>query len=606
METSPISAAATWSPSTDAASYTPSADNSNFQRVLQQMDPAGDGVSSRVSQKVTPPVTPKVDNQSSPTVTTTLSTSAGQSASQRVSPGVTSNISKGISPATGAPPDGSRPSISSLTASSKGKTKSKEKASVLAASKANGEQPGVANLPARSSLTARQEAKQQIAAKGFNAPEPKEDHANSAATTGTAIAVVVPVAPDVLSNPSLSADSHTTSLDSTPADATPRTAPGSSGISSNPDAPATAADSSAAAKPHALHPTAVASNAASNATQQAALPAVESADATIGAAYGAALLSRASQALLNSHPALAPETFPNPNSAPSHSTPRTGTSSEPTTRSRPQATAASANSSASPEKANGTPAAILHDSSLSAAAPASAHSSSVQAVAASLSATPASTAADSAQSATQLATQSAAQSATQSATQSAAVVFAQPSVAQSSPAPAQAQVQSNAIPDPPRMVDSGQLRMTPNSSELKISVQLPELGKVEVRAVTARDVTTAHLTTFRHDALPVLAADRTGLEQMLKSRDVVLGSFDSHTQGQSAGQQRQQSFQPFAPILWWRHIHCCHGNSLRHRRSQRFQPRSRITPASAFAFRCKENECKEPHSRSRLKENDTT
>lgn len=89
--------------------------------------------------------------------------------------------------------------------------------------------------------------------------------------------------------------------------------------------------------------------------------------------------------------------------------------------------------------------------------------------------------------------------------------------------------------------------MTPNSSELKISVQLPELGKVEVRAVTARDVTTAHLTTFRHDALPVLAAGRTGLEQMLKSRDVVLGSFDSHTQGQSAGQQRQQSFQPFAP-----------------------------------------------------------
>lgn len=90
-------------------------------------------------------------------------------------------------------------------------------------------------------------------------------------------------------------------------------------------------------------------------------------------------------------------------------------------------------------------------------------------------------------------------------------------------------------------MDSGQLRVTQNNSELKISVQLPELGKVEVRAVTAHDVTTAHLTAFRHDALPVLAADRTGLEQALKSRDVVLGSFASHTQGQSAGQQRQQS-----------------------------------------------------------------
>jgi flagellar hook-length control protein FliK len=96
-------------------------------------------------------------------------------------------------------------------------------------------------------------------------------------------------------------------------------------------------------------------------------------------------------------------------------------------------------------------------------------------------------------------------------------------------------------------MDSGQLRVTPNSNELKISVQLPELGKVEVRAVTAHDITTAHLTAFRHDAMPVLSADRTALEQALKSRDVVLGSFASNAQGQSAGQQRQQSAQSFAP-----------------------------------------------------------
>jgi len=113
----------------------------------------------------------------------------------------------------------------------------------------------------------------------------------------------------------------------------------------------------------------------------------------------------------------------------------------------------------------------------------------------------------------------------------------------------QPQIQSNPIPDPPRMVDSGQLQVTPNHSELKISVQVPELGKVEVRAVTAHDVTTAHLTAFRHDALQVLAADRTGLEQALKSRDVILGSFNSSTQGNSnaqghsGGQQRQPNSQ---------------------------------------------------------------
>lgn len=96
-------------------------------------------------------------------------------------------------------------------------------------------------------------------------------------------------------------------------------------------------------------------------------------------------------------------------------------------------------------------------------------------------------------------------------------------------------------------MDSGQLRVTPNSSELKISVQLPELGKVEVRAVTAHDVTTAHLTAFRHDALPTLAADRTVLEEALKSRDVVLGSFASNAQGQAAGDQRQHGSPSMPP-----------------------------------------------------------
>jgi hypothetical protein len=69
-----------------------------------------------------------------------------------------------------------------------------------------------------------------------------------------------------------------------------------------------------------------------------------------------------------------------------------------------------------------------------------------------------------------------------------------------------------------------------NSSELKISVQLPELGKVEVRAVTSHDVTTAHLTTFRHDTLQVLAADRGALEQALKLRNVTLASLESRGQ----------------------------------------------------------------------------
>jgi hypothetical protein len=111
------------------------------------------------------------------------------------------------------------------------------------------------------------------------------------------------------------------------------------------------------------------------------------------------------------------------------------------------------------------------------------------------------------------------------------------------------QLQPSAGAAPSHMVDSGQFQTRGNNSELKISVQLPELGKVEVRAVTSRDVTTAHLTTNHPDALQVLAADRTTLEQALKSRDVILGTLDSHAQnshGQSGGEQRQQSSQSSA------------------------------------------------------------
>lgn len=96
------------------------------------------------------------------------------------------------------------------------------------------------------------------------------------------------------------------------------------------------------------------------------------------------------------------------------------------------------------------------------------------------------------------------------------------------------------------MVDTAQLRVAANSSELKVSVQLPDLGKVEVRAVTSHDGTTAHLTAAHQDALQVLRADRSGLEQVLKARDVLLGSMESSAQGHSDGQQRQQNSQSTA------------------------------------------------------------
>lgn len=153
----------------------------------------------------------------------------------------------------------------------------------------------------------------------------------------------------------------------------------------------------------------------------------------------------------------------------------------------------------------------------------------------------------------------------------------QPSLAQPDPAPGQAAAQSvvlqsaaavqSATPAPSvlapkpqgttqtapnaaaagsQMLDSAQLHVGENSSQLKISVQLPELGKIEVRAVSAHDVTTAHLTAFRPEALPVLAESRAALEQALKSHDIVLGSLDSHAshsqaQGQAGGNPQQQS-----------------------------------------------------------------
>jgi len=122
----------------------------------------------------------------------------------------------------------------------------------------------------------------------------------------------------------------------------------------------------------------------------------------------------------------------------------------------------------------------------------------------------------------------------------AAVVVQASQTSSLSASPAQPPAQSSPTPELPPAVASAQLHVSGSNSELKISVQLPELGKVEVRAVTAHEVTTAHITAFRHEGLQALTSDRGGLEQLLKSRDVILGSLDSHAQGHSAGQQRQQ------------------------------------------------------------------
>jgi hypothetical protein len=89
-------------------------------------------------------------------------------------------------------------------------------------------------------------------------------------------------------------------------------------------------------------------------------------------------------------------------------------------------------------------------------------------------------------------------------------------------------------------VQTGQLRVGSSSSELKVSVQLPVIGRVDVRAVSTQQVTTAHVTAFRHDAVQALGAERGSLEQALRARDVVLGSLGSQTQGQGQNSPQQE------------------------------------------------------------------
>ena len=92
------------------------------------------------------------------------------------------------------------------------------------------------------------------------------------------------------------------------------------------------------------------------------------------------------------------------------------------------------------------------------------------------------------------------------------------------------------------------LRVGTNASELKVSVQLPELGRVEVRAVSTghgqEEHVTAHVTAQRLEGAQALVAERNGLEQSLRTRDVMLGSLGSFSQHQS--QAQQQNPQPAA------------------------------------------------------------
>lgn len=87
------------------------------------------------------------------------------------------------------------------------------------------------------------------------------------------------------------------------------------------------------------------------------------------------------------------------------------------------------------------------------------------------------------------------------------------------------------------VVQSGHLRVNSASSELKVSVQLPALGRVEVRAVSNPQGTTAHVTAARHEVVQALASERGNLEQALRARDVQLGSLGAQTQERSASQR---------------------------------------------------------------------
>jgi hypothetical protein len=90
-------------------------------------------------------------------------------------------------------------------------------------------------------------------------------------------------------------------------------------------------------------------------------------------------------------------------------------------------------------------------------------------------------------------------------------------------------------------IESAQLRVQGGVSELKVGVQLPDLGRVEIRAVTNQETTTAHITAQRQDALPVLASGRSALEEALRSHDVTLTSLNAQAQGQSNQRQSQET-----------------------------------------------------------------
>ncbi len=88
-------------------------------------------------------------------------------------------------------------------------------------------------------------------------------------------------------------------------------------------------------------------------------------------------------------------------------------------------------------------------------------------------------------------------------------------------------------------LEAAQLHTTASGTELKVSVQVPELGRVEVRAVSSANGTLAHVTTQHHDAITALSEGREGLEAALRTHDVALGSLTSQAQSQGGQQQGQ-------------------------------------------------------------------
>jgi len=88
-------------------------------------------------------------------------------------------------------------------------------------------------------------------------------------------------------------------------------------------------------------------------------------------------------------------------------------------------------------------------------------------------------------------------------------------------------------------LDTAHLRTTAGGAELKVSVQLPDLGRVEVRAVTSANGTQAHLTTEHHATAVALSSGRDGLEAALRTHDVTLGSLTTQSEAQG-GHERNQ------------------------------------------------------------------